>query len=56
MADNKGDWKIRTRKFLVNKLLYRKQMVVDVIHPGAANVSRKEIQSRLATMHKVAGT
>ena len=54
MADNKGDWKIRTRKFLVNKLLFRKQMVVDVIHPGAANVSRKDIQGRIATMYKVA--
>jgi len=25
---------IRARKFLLNRLLSRKQMVIDVIHPG----------------------
>lgn len=54
MADKKAsEWKIRTRKFMVNKLLFRKQMVVDVLHPGLPNVSKKDIQERLAKMYKV---
>ncbi|KAI8096170.1 ribosomal protein L23/L15e core domain-containing protein [Halteromyces radiatus] len=43
---------IRTRKFLTNRLLQRKQMVVDVIHPGLANVSREELREKLAKMYK----
>uniref|UniRef100_A0A093VJJ2 40S ribosomal protein S24 n=1 Tax=Talaromyces marneffei PM1 TaxID=1077442 RepID=A0A093VJJ2_TALMA len=30
---------LRTRKFIRNPLLARKQMVVDVLHPNRANVS-----------------
>ncbi|KAJ3083145.1 ribosomal 40S subunit protein S24B [Quaeritorhiza haematococci] len=43
---------IRTRKFLTNRLLQRKQMVVDVLHPGRANVSKKELREKLAKMYK----
>ncbi|KAI9302877.1 40S ribosomal protein S24 [Cunninghamella echinulata] len=43
---------LRTRKFLTNRLLQRKQMVVDVIHPGLANVSREELREKLAKMYK----
>ena len=43
---------IRTRKFLTNPLLSRRQMVVDVIHPGLANVSKKDLQSKLAAAYK----
>lgn len=43
---------IRTRKFIANPLLQRKQMVVDVIHPGRANVSKKEIREKLAKAYK----
>ncbi|KAI8092461.1 40S ribosomal protein S24 [Halteromyces radiatus] len=43
---------IRTRKFLTNRLLQRKQMVVDVIHPGLANLSREELREKLAKMYK----
>ncbi|KAG0167588.1 ribosomal 40S subunit protein S24B [Apophysomyces sp. BC1015] len=43
---------IRTRKFLTNRLLQRKQMVVDVIHPGLANVSKDELREKLAKMYK----
>ncbi|KAG0867331.1 hypothetical protein G6F16_008848 [Rhizopus arrhizus] len=39
---------IRTRKFLTNRLLQRKQMVVDVIHPGLANVSKDELRAKIA--------
>ncbi|ORE10417.1 hypothetical protein BCV72DRAFT_301808 [Rhizopus microsporus var. microsporus] len=43
---------IRTRKFLTNRLLQRKQMVVDVIHPGLANVSKDELRAKIAKMYK----
>eukprot|EP00052_Salpingoeca_macrocollata_P030382 m.319334 g.319334 ORF g.319334 m.319334 type:complete len:131 (-) comp23122_c0_seq1:97-489(-) len=43
---------IRTRKFITNRLLGRRQMVVDVVHPGIANVSKKEISERLAKAYK----
>ncbi|KAI7869757.1 ribosomal protein L23/L15e core domain-containing protein [Spinellus fusiger] len=43
---------IRTRKFLTNRLLQRKQMVVDVIHPGLANVSKDELREKLGKLYK----
>ena len=43
---------IRTRKFLTNRLLQRKQMVVDVIHPGRATVPKDELREKLAKMYK----
>mmetsp|Transcript_20491 Transcript_20491/g.28227 ORF Transcript_20491/g.28227 Transcript_20491/m.28227 type:complete len:137 (+) Transcript_20491:56-466(+) len=44
---------IRTRKFIRNALLARRQFIVDVIHPGRANVSKSELGERIAKMHKV---
>uniref|UniRef100_A0A1A9VJ92 Small ribosomal subunit protein eS24 n=1 Tax=Glossina austeni TaxID=7395 RepID=A0A1A9VJ92_GLOAU len=44
---------IRTRKFMTNRLLCRKQMVCDVIHPGLSFVSKTEIREKLAAMYKV---
>mmetsp|Transcript_11093 Transcript_11093/g.15283 ORF Transcript_11093/g.15283 Transcript_11093/m.15283 type:complete len:139 (+) Transcript_11093:36-452(+) len=44
---------IRTRKFIRNPLLARKQFVIDVIHPGRANVSRTELAERIAKDMKV---
>lgn len=44
---------IRTRKFMTNRLLCRKQMVIDVLHPTLSSVSKKEIREKLAAMHKV---
>eukprot|EP01029_Cantina_marsupialis_P010396 TRINITY_DN236_c0_g1_i1.p2 TRINITY_DN236_c0_g1~~TRINITY_DN236_c0_g1_i1.p2 ORF type:complete len:135 (-),score=19.44 TRINITY_DN236_c0_g1_i1:97-501(-) len=44
---------IRTRKFQRNGLLARKQMIVDVVHPNRANVSKEGIRSSLAKMYKV---
>lgn len=44
---------IRTRKFMTNRLLCRKQMVCDVLHPGLASVAKKEVRDKLATMYKV---
>jgi small subunit ribosomal protein S24e len=43
---------IRTRKFIRNTLLQRRQFIVDVIHPGKANVSRSELQETVAKMYK----
>merc|ERR1712023_228424 len=45
---------IRTKKFITNQLLQRKQFVVEVIHPGAAGVSKADLKEKLAKMYKVA--
>merc|ERR1712066_25876 len=44
---------IRTRKFMTNRLLCRKQMVVDVLHPGRATLPKTEIREKLAKAYKV---
>ncbi|KAK2086121.1 hypothetical protein P7K49_035546 [Saguinus oedipus] len=41
---------IRTRKFMTNRLLQRKQMVIDV--PGKATMPKTEIREKLAKMYK----
>merc|ERR1719331_14938 len=47
---------VRTRKFMNNPLLARKQFVVDVIHPNLANVSKKDLSEKLAAQYKVNDT
>lgn len=42
-----ADISIREKKYLKNPLLSRRQMVVEFLHPGKANLSRKEIQEIL---------
>eukprot|EP01116_Phalansterium_solitarium_P018481 TRINITY_DN48_c0_g1_i1.p1 TRINITY_DN48_c0_g1~~TRINITY_DN48_c0_g1_i1.p1 ORF type:complete len:145 (+),score=54.43 TRINITY_DN48_c0_g1_i1:29-436(+) len=54
MADSKGNVVVRTRKFLTNRLLSRKQMIIDVIHPGRAPVAKTELRAKIAKMYKVA--
>ena len=44
---------IRVRKFLRNALMDRRQMIIDVIHPGRASVSKAELQEKVAQMFKV---
>eukprot|EP00600_Ochromonadales_sp_CCMP1393_P003372 CAMPEP_0174982512 /NCGR_PEP_ID=MMETSP0004_2-20121128/16553_1 /TAXON_ID=420556 /ORGANISM="Ochromonas sp., Strain CCMP1393" /LENGTH=137 /DNA_ID=CAMNT_0016234509 /DNA_START=60 /DNA_END=473 /DNA_ORIENTATION=- len=44
---------IRTRKFIRNALLNRRQFVTDVIHPGRANVSKSELQEKIGQLFKV---
>ncbi|KAJ8669767.1 hypothetical protein QAD02_001026 [Eretmocerus hayati] len=44
---------IRTRKFMTNRLLCRKQMVVDVLHAGQSSVRKTEVREKLAKMYKV---
>jgi len=43
---------LRTRKLLTNRLLSRKQMIIDVLHPGKANVSKTEIREKLGKLYK----
>ncbi|KAL3422575.1 40S ribosomal protein S24-B [Phlyctema vagabunda] len=43
---------LRTRKFIRNPLLGRKQMVVDILHPSRANISKEELRGKLAEMYK----
>nr|ACG33565.1 40S ribosomal protein S24 [Zea mays] len=38
---------------MTNRLLARKQFVLEVIHPGRANVSKAELKERLAKMYEV---
>ncbi|TYI16366.1 hypothetical protein ES332_A08G249900v1 [Gossypium tomentosum] len=44
---------IRTRKFMTNRLLSRKQFIIDVLHPGRPNVSKAELKEKLARMYEV---
>merc|ERR1711926_48159 len=37
---------------MTNRLLQRRQMVVDVIHPGKATVSKAAIREKLAELYK----
>ncbi|CAK9437776.1 40S ribosomal protein eS24 [Lodderomyces beijingensis] len=43
---------IRTRKVITNPLLSRRQFVIDVLHPGRANVSKDELRDRLSEIYK----
>ncbi|KAL7498172.1 hypothetical protein ACHAWT_007852, partial [Skeletonema menzelii] len=43
---------VKTRKFMKNPLLSRRQMIVDIIHPGRANVAKSELQEVVGGMHK----
>jgi len=43
---------LRTRKVMTNRLLFRKQMVVDILHPNKASVSKAEICEKLAKTYK----
>merc|ERR1711977_799855 len=44
MADREQPVTLRTRKFIRNPLLGRKQMVVDILHPNRANISKDELR------------
>ncbi|KAF5481939.1 hypothetical protein F2P56_002549 [Juglans regia] len=44
---------IRTRKFMTNRLLSRKQFVIDVLHLGRPNVSKTELKEKLVRMNEV---
>mmetsp|Transcript_31950 Transcript_31950/g.67251 ORF Transcript_31950/g.67251 Transcript_31950/m.67251 type:complete len:128 (-) Transcript_31950:480-863(-) len=44
---------IKTKKFITNRLLQRKQFVCELIHPGLAGVSKVDVKEKLAKMYKV---
>jgi len=48
-----SDVNIKTRKFLKNALLGRKQFVIEVVHPGKGGVKREELAKKLAATYKV---
>ncbi|KAK4104397.1 hypothetical protein N658DRAFT_419027 [Parathielavia hyrcaniae] len=52
MADSDSPVTLRTRKFIRNPLLGRKQMVVDILHPNRSNISKDELRDKLAGMYK----
>jgi small subunit ribosomal protein S24e len=52
MADNDSPVTLRTRKFILNPLLGRKQMVVDILHPNRANISKDELREKLGGLYK----
>jgi small subunit ribosomal protein S24e len=52
MADSETPVTLRTRKFIRNPLLGRKQMVVDILHPGRANISKEELREKVGTLYK----
>ena len=51
-ADSSAPVTIRTRKFITNRLLARRQFVVDILHPSRANVSKSELQEKIAAIYK----
>ncbi|KAJ7597051.1 ribosomal protein L23/L15e core domain-containing protein [Mycena floridula] len=52
MSDNSAPVTLRTRKFITNRLLARRQFVLDVLHPGRANVSKADLSEKLAALYK----
>ncbi|KAI9572955.1 ribosomal protein L23/L15e core domain-containing protein [Boletus coccyginus] len=52
MADSSAPVTLRTRKFITNRLLSRRQFVLDVLHPSRPNVSKSDLQEKLATLYK----
>ena len=44
---------IRVRRMTVNRLLQRKQFVIDILHPGRRGVTKAELTELLAKMFKV---
>merc|ERR1712025_1182816 len=48
----KSVFSIRTRKFMTNRLLSRKQMIVDVLHPDSPTASKAELREKLSSMYK----
>ena len=47
---------IRLRKMMKNPLLARRQFVIELIHPGKANIAKADLQKELAKSLKVADT
>merc|ERR1712083_1020549 len=44
---------VKSRKFMINKLLERKQMILDIRHMHCATPSRKLVRQKVRKMYKV---
>jgi len=53
LQDNSAPVTIRTRKFTTNRLLSRRQFVVDVLHSSRPPISRTELSEKLGVIYKV---
>merc|ERR1719510_1544499 len=53
MAATTGQVTIRTRKYMTNRLLNRKQMIIDVIHPNMPSVPKDTLKEKLCERYKV---
>ncbi|KAN0125213.1 Ribosomal protein L23/L15e core domain containing protein [Russula decolorans] len=53
MAENSAPVTIRTRKFTTNRLLSRRQFIVDVLHSSRPPISRAELSQKLGDIYKV---
>ena len=53
LQDNSAPVTIRTRKFTTNRLLSRRQFVVDVLHSSRPPISRAELSQKLGEIYKV---
>ncbi|KIO18426.1 hypothetical protein M407DRAFT_243976 [Tulasnella calospora MUT 4182] len=49
---SEGTVTLRSRKYMNNRLLQRRQFVLDVIHPNRANVPKAELKDKLAEKFK----
>lgn len=52
MTDASAPITLRTRKFVTNRLLARRQFVVDVLHPSRPNVSKTDLSEKIAAVYK----
>ena len=48
-----GTVSVKTKKFITNRLLQRKQFLIEVVHPGLAGVSKADLKDKIAKMYKV---
>ena len=53
MSEGGDHFATRTRRVKTSPLLSRRQFVFDVIHPGMASASKKDLASKLASMYRV---
>uniref|UniRef100_H0XVB7 Small ribosomal subunit protein eS24 n=1 Tax=Otolemur garnettii TaxID=30611 RepID=H0XVB7_OTOGA len=42
----------QTRKFMTSRPLQKKQIVIDILHPGKVTIAKTEIREKLARMYK----
>lgn len=52
MAEKSKSCVLRTKKFMTNPLLSRKQFVIEVLHEDRPNVPKNEIRAKLAALYK----